>query len=149
MSKKVAERAVELGEDRASLGRSLPFLGKGPVWFKMKWSGTVSCGPGAEHLHLLLDLRHRAVRRMLSVTPVIHSQDDALVASAWLEPGEKSAQAVVRDAGRFPGISRWYVLAPAETLAASAATLSACDEIVPVPVSSSQERPVWLGEVLE
>ena len=39
------ERAVELGRDRASLGRSLPFLGKGPVWFKAKWGGILTATP--------------------------------------------------------------------------------------------------------
>jgi Acetyltransferase (GNAT) domain len=36
------ERAVELGYSRATLGKSLPFLGKGSIWFKAKWGGIVT-----------------------------------------------------------------------------------------------------------
>jgi hypothetical protein len=142
------ERAVELGRDRATLGRSLPFLGKGPVWFKAKWSGTITRGPGAEDLHMFMDLRHDSVRRMLSESPIIHTEGDELVVSAWLEPGDKPLQATTRDAGRFPGISRWYVLAEPETLASGAAQLSASERIVPVPVTPSGDHPIWLGEAL-
>ena len=143
------ERAIELGRNRATLGRSVPFLGKGPVWFKVKWKGTVTRHPGTGTLYFLMDLRHEAVRRMLSASPVIHSEGDALVASAWLEPGEKPLQATVRDAGRFPGISRWYVLAEPETLSVSAEQLAGNDRIVPVPVTPEGSRPLWLGEVLQ
>lgn len=142
------ERAVELGRDRATLGRSVPFLGKGPVWFKVKWSGTVTRDPKAETLYFFMDLRHEAVRRMLSASPVIHSEGDALVASLWLEPGEKPLQATVRDAGRFPGISRWYVLAEPKTLSAGDEQLATSEHVVPVPVSLGGSRPLWLGEVL-
>ena len=31
------QRAVELGLATTTLGFSLPFLGKGPIWFKAKW----------------------------------------------------------------------------------------------------------------
>jgi hypothetical protein len=95
-----------------------------------------------------MDLRHEAVRRMLSASPVIHSEGDALVASAWLEPGEKPLQATVRDAGRFPGISRWYVLAEPETLAAGAEQLAGNEQIVPIAVTPGGDQPLWLGEVL-
>ena len=142
------ERAVELGQDRASLGRSLPFLGKGPVWFKAKWGGIVTRGPAAQDMHMFMDLRHAAVRRMLSASPVIHCEGDALVVSTWLEPGDKPLQATARDAKRFPGISRWYVLGDPETLADGAAQLSASERIVPVPVTPSGDRSIWLGEAL-
>lgn len=142
------ERAVELGRDRATLGRSLPFLGKGPVWFKVKWGGTLVREPGTREMHLFMDLRQAAVRRMLSASPVIHAEDNALVVSTWVEPGDESVQITIRDAGRFPGISRWYVLARPETLAASAAQLSASELIVPVPVTPDGHQPLWLGEVL-
>jgi hypothetical protein len=142
------ERAVELEMDRASLGRSLPFLGKGPVWFKAKWSGTVTRSEGTADLHMFMDLRHAAVRRMLSATPVIHTDGDALVASAWLEPGDDALRATVRDAGRFPGISHWNVLAEPETLAAGAEELSANERIVQVPVTPDRDTPLWLGEAL-
>jgi hypothetical protein len=142
------ERAVELGRERATLGRSLPFLGKGPVWFKAKWSGTITRAPGTEDMHMFMDLRHDAVRRMLSESPVIHREGEELVVSAWLEPGDKPLQATVRDAGRFPGISRWYVLAEPETLASGEAQLSTNERIVPVPVTPRGDRPIWLGEAL-
>ncbi|MEX1093511.1 MAG: GNAT family N-acetyltransferase [Acidimicrobiia bacterium] len=142
------ERAVELGRDRATLGRSIPFLGKGPVWFKAKWGGIVTRDPGAHDMYMFMDLRHEAVRRMLSASPIIHFEGDALVTSTWLEPGEKALQTTVREASRFPGISRWYVLAEPETLLAGAEQLAANEQIVPVPVSSGGDRPLWLGEVL-
>jgi len=142
------ERAVELGRDRATLGRSLPFLGKGPVWFKAKWSGSITRGPGTEDLHMFMDLRHDAVRRMLSESPIIHTEGEELVVAVWLEPGDKPLQATARDAGRFPGISRWYVLAEPETLNSGAAQLSASERIVPVPVTPTGDHPIWLGEVL-
>ena len=142
------ERAVELGNDRASLGRSLPFLGKGPVWFKAKWGGIVTRGPAAQDMYMFMDLRLAAVRRMLSTSPIIHTEGDALVVSTWLEPGDKPLKATARDAGRFPGISRWYVLGHPETLKAGAALLSASERTVPVPVTPRGDRPLWLGKVL-
>jgi hypothetical protein len=143
------ERAVELGKDQATLGQSLPFLGKGPVWFKAKWGGILSRGHGAGDLRLFMDLRQAAVRRMLSESPIIHRLDgDDLAVSTWLEPGDESLRVTTRDAGRFPGISRWYVLAQPETLAASAAQLSANERIVPVPVTPHGDRSLWLGQIL-
>ncbi len=142
------ERAVELGKDRASLGRSLPFLGKGPVWFKAKWGGILTRQRATPNMHMFMDLRHAAVRRMLGVSPVIHVERDALVVSTWLEPGDKPLRATVRDAGRFPGISRWYVVGLPATLTAGAEQLAAAERIVPVPVTPSGGRPLWLGETL-
>lgn len=142
------ERAIELGRDKATLGRSVPFLGKGPVWFKVKWKGTVTRQPRTGTMYFFMDLRHEAVRRMLAASPVIHSKGDELVVSAWLEPGEKPLQTTIREAGRFPGISRWYVLAEPETLAAGAEQLADNERIVPVAVSPGGDRPLWLGEVL-
>jgi hypothetical protein len=142
------ERAVELGQRRATLGRSLPFLGKGPVWFKAKWGGILTRGPSAQDMHMFMDLRQAGVRRMLSTSPIIHTEGDALVVSTWLEPGDKPLKATARDAGRFPGISRWYVLAHPETLAAGAELLSASERIVQVPVTPQGDRSLWLGEAL-
>ncbi len=138
------ERAVELGRCRATLGQSLPFLGKGSVWFKAKWGGTITRNPEMPELHMFLDLRHAAVRRMLSATPIIHVEDDSLVASTWLEPGEPPA----RDAKRFPGISHWYVLAEPQTLAAADAQRLADERIIPIPVTLRGDEPLWLGEQL-
>lgn len=145
------ERAVELGRGRATLGRSLPFLGKGPVWFKAKWGGTLTRGAlgPVNDLHMFMDLRHAAVRRMLSASPVIHTESDELVVSTWLEPGDKPLQATARDAARFPGISRWHVLGTPQTLAAADKQLSTSERIVPVPVTlRGDDRPLWLGEAL-
>ncbi len=66
------EQAVELGRGQATLGRSLPFLGKGPVWFKAKWGGTLTRGAlgPVQDLHMFMDIRHAAVRRMLSASPI-------------------------------------------------------------------------------
>lgn len=142
------ERAVELGFDRATLGKSLPFLGKGPVWFKAKWSGILSRDPATPDMQMFLDLRQDAVRRMLAVSPIIHTEGDALVVSTWLEPGDDPLKVTTREAGRFPGVSRWYVLGEPETLDAGAAELAARERIVPVPVTLRGDHPVWLGETL-
>lgn len=143
------ERAVELGKDRASLGRALPFLGKGPIWFKAKWGGIVTLGPPITYLHMFLDLRHDAVRRMLATTPIIHVLDGQLVASTWLEPGDDALRATVRDAGRFPGISRWFVFSQPETIAVGSTALEECADIEAVPVTTDERHPVWLGGVLQ
>ena len=144
------EQAVELGRGQATLGRSLPFLGKGPVWFKAKWGGTITRGAlgPVQDLHMFMDIRHAPVRRMLSASPIIHAEGNELVVSTWLEPGDKPVQDTTRDAGRFPGISRWYVLAEPQTLAAAGAQLSTSERIVPVPVTLRRDRSVWLGEAL-
>ncbi len=142
------ERAVELGRDRATLGKSLPFLGKGSVWFKAKWGGIVTRDPSIRDMHMFIDLRLAAARRMLSASPIIHAEGDALVASTWLDPGDKLLRTTVRDAERFPGISRWYVLGHPETLAAGAALISASERIVPVPITPVGDRALWLGETL-
>ncbi len=143
------ERAVELGCVRATLGRSLPFLGKGPVWFKAKWGGMITIEPEAAHMHMFADLTSPAVRRMLTDSPIIHSEDNGeLAASTWLEPGEKPLQVTVREAGRFQGITRWYVVADSETLAAGVTELSENQKIVPVPFDASGDGPIWLGTLV-
>lgn len=142
------ERGVELGRDRATLGRSLPFLGKGPVWFKVKWNGTVSRGISAHDLHMLMDLRHAGVRRMLAASPVVHRMGEDLVVSAWLEPGDQPLKVITREAGRFPGIARWYVLGEPAVLNEGAVRLSSAERVVPVPVIPSGDHPIWLAKAL-
>lgn len=142
------ERSIELERERATLGRSLPFLGKGPVWFKAKWGGILTRDPRVQNLYMFMDLRHESVRRMLAASPIIHSEGDELVVSAWLEPGEDPLKVTVREAGRYPGITRWYVLGEPETLAAAAEQLAENERVVPVPLSPSGAMPLWLGEVL-
>jgi len=140
------ERAVELGRGRATLGQSLPFLGRGSLWFKAKWGGMITRNPEMPELHMFMDVRNAAVRRMLSATPIIHIEGDSLVVSTWLEPGERPA----RDAKHFPGISRWYVLAEPQTLAAAEAQLSANEWVAPIPVTLRRDGPpLWLGEQLQ
>ena len=142
------ERGVELDRERASLGRSLPFLGKGPVWFKAKWNGTLSRDPSAQDMHMFMDLRHEAVRRMLAASPIIHRESRDLVVSTWLEPGERPLKTVVREAGRYPGIQRWYVLGERSTLDAAAEQLVAVGTIRPVAVNPQGARRSWLGSIL-
>lgn len=142
------ERAVELGQAQASLGRALPFLGKGPIWFKAKWGGIVTLGPPLTYLYIFMDLRHAAVRGMLSATPIIHVVSGSLAATTWMEPGEEALRTTLREAGRYPGISHWYVLGRPETLAVGAEQFAASGQIVPIPVDSDTQRPVWLGEAL-
>lgn len=142
------ERAVELGNDQATLGRSVPFLGKGPVWFKAKWGGIVGCGPHTRYLDMFLDLRQSSVRRMLTESPIIHVAGGRLLASSWLEPGDEPLRVTARDAGRFPGLAQWNVLADPETLAAGAEQLAGNGLIAAVPVSTVHDEPVWLGEMI-
>lgn len=143
------ERAVELGLTRATLGRSLPFLGKGPLWFKVKWGGVVTLRSGAKTLHMFMDLRNERVRQLLSTSPVIHtSQGDSLATSVWLEPGDENLQNTIRDSGRFPGVAIWHVLGEPETISAGMEQLSASELIVPIAVTPAGDRPVWLGDVL-
>jgi len=142
------ERAVELGLDRLWLGQSLPFLGRSSVYFKTKWGGVITRDLSIPELHMFIDLRHAATRRMLSATPLIHAEGDALVVSTWLAPGEKPVHDTIRDVGQFPGISHWYVLGQPHTLAAADVRLSASERIVRVPVTLSDDRPLWLGETL-
>lgn len=142
------ERAVELGYPRATMGRSLPFLGKGPVWFKVKWNGVVSWDPVVQSMYMFLDLRHASTRRMLASNPVVHIRGEELVASAWLEPGEKPLQRTLREVERFPGVQQWHVLGEPETLTAGKAELAKSDVIVPIPVVPGGKEPTWLGRSL-
>lgn len=143
------ERAVELGRSRATLGGSLPFLGKGSIWFKVKWGGVITWDSAIPDMRMFMDLRNAAVRSMLSATPVIHAVGGGLVVSTWLRRGDKPVEDTVRGVGRFPGISRWYVFGEPQTLDAAAPQLSANKRIVPLPVSlHSDGPPLWLGEML-
>ena len=55
---------------------------------------------------------------------------------------------ILRESTRYPGISRWYALAEAETLQAAADAFGQTDTVVPVPVDIHAPDPVWLGQVL-
>ncbi len=142
------ERGVELGKRRGTLGRSLPFLGKGPVWFKVKWDGKVTRDPSTHDMHMFMDLRHPGVRRMLAATPVVHRQGDDLVVAAWLDDGDAAREVLLREARRYPGIARWFVLGEPDVIAAANVELTATGQIVPVPVVPSGSTPRWLGDAL-
>ncbi len=143
------QRGVELGLPRATLGRSLPFLGKGPVWFKAKWSGVITRQHTTPSMHMFIDLNNAAARRMLSTSPVIHVKNGALAVSKWLENGEKAIKDTVRDAARFPGISEWLVLSEPNTLEVAMDALKSQQNITPVPVEWGGDSPIWLAEVLK
>jgi len=142
------ERAVELGRPTATLGFSLPFLGKGPIWFKAKWGCTLEVGPGDQAMQLLLDLRHASVHKALAESPIVHCEADVLMVASWLPPGEAALNALVRDAGRFRSITRWHVFAETETLAAAGEALAVDDRIVPIAVDPGGSDPLWVGQLL-
>lgn len=142
------ERGVELGFERASLGMSLPFLGKGPVWFKAKWGGVLKLNPSRPRQQVLLDLRHESMRQMLSDHPILFCDQDELVLALWQESGSKAIQNTVRDASRFPGISRWCVIGDPETLAKGREAFEEVPKITAIPLPQNSAGPIWLGEVL-
>jgi hypothetical protein len=142
------ERAVELGRDEATLGRSVPFLGKGPIWFKAKWGGVLRLNPSTPKARMMMDLRHEPVRRLLAERPVIHCDGDELALSLWQPPGQTALGDTLRDADRYPGIARWFVLGEPDTLAAAGEALVGNPKIVPVPVEPGADGPLWLGQVL-
>jgi len=142
------ERAVELGREEATLGRSVPFLGKGPIWFKAKWGGVLRLNPAIPRARMLMDLRHEPVRRLLAERPVIHCDGGELALALWQPPGRSALDATLREAGRYPGIARWFVLGAPATLAEGGEALAANPKIVRVPVERGADGPLWLGEVL-
>lgn len=142
------ERGVELGLDTVSLGLSLPFLGKGPVWFKAKWGGALSLNPSRPRLQILMDLRHASVRQMLVNHPVLYCDGDELVLALWQEPGLKAIKNTVRDAERFPGIAHWYVLGDPDTLSEGREAMSTNPKIIPITVTAGAAGPLWLGEIV-
>ncbi len=142
------QRAVELGRSTTTLGSSLPFLGKGSIWFKAKWGCTLELAPGNQRMQMLLDLRHETVRTALADSPIIHCDGGELSVAAWLPPGDGPMKSLIREAGRFPGISRWHVLAEPETLRAAGPSLEASERIVPVGVEVSAAEPLWLGRLI-
>jgi hypothetical protein len=143
------ERAVELGLPTTTLGSSLPFLGKGPIWFKAKWGCTLAFDPADQRMQMLLDLRHAPVRAALARSPIIHCENGELSVVAWLPPGDGPMETLIREAGRFPGISRWYVAADPETLRAAGQALDANDRIVPIGVEVCDAEPLWLGQLVK
>lgn len=142
------DRAVALGLGTASLGFSLPFLGKGPIWFKAKWGCQLAVYPSSPVMQVFVDLRHAHIRKALADSPVIHRDGADLAASAWLLPGDAALATLLREMARFPGLSRWYVLAGQETLTAAAAALRGDGRIVPVAVGPDRNAPLWLGSLL-
>lgn len=142
------ERGVELGKTSATLGRSLPFLGKGPVWFKAKWNGTLSRKSGTRDMFMFLDIRQPAVRRMLAASPIVHMDVDELVVSTWLEHGDQALKSVMREIERYPAISRWHVLGEPEVLGGAADSLASTHRVVPIAITPRERGPEWLGELV-
>lgn len=145
---KSCERAIELGIREASLGRSLPFLGKGPVWFKAKWGGVLRLDQHSPRLRMLMDLRSPAVRKILGAQPVLLCEGEDIALAAWQAPGSEALRTTLRDASRFPGIIRRYVLGTPETIGAALADFAANPAIVPIPVPHAAPEPLWLGKIL-
>jgi hypothetical protein len=141
------QRAVELGRSTTTLGTSLPFLGKGPIWFKAKWGCRLEFEPQKPRMRMLLDLRHKSVRTALANSPIIHCENGGLSVATWLPPGDGPRKALIREAGRFPGISRWHVLAEPETLREAGHALESNERIVPVEVDVHAAEPLWLGRL--
>lgn len=139
------ERAVELGKPTATLGFSLPFLGKGPIWFKAKWGCTLEVGARERKMQMFLDLRHAPVRKAIAESPIIHYEAGELVVSTWLPPGEAALKTIVREVKRFPGIPRWHVFTAPETLALAQEELDAADRILPLALDVNASEPLWLG----
>jgi hypothetical protein len=142
------ERAVELGHDEVTLGRSLPFLGKGPIWFKAKWGGVLRLNPSMPMARVMMDLRHEPVRRLLADRPIVHRDGGVLTLSLWQPPGRTALDHTVREAARYPGIARWFVLGDPQTIAEGREALAANGKVVPVTVALDAAEPLWLGEVL-
>ncbi|MDA8587254.1 GNAT family N-acetyltransferase [Rhodobacteraceae bacterium] len=143
------QRAVELNLETTTLGFSLPFLGKGPIWFKAKWGSALTFEPRRPTMQVLLDLRHAAIRNALATCPILHSEEGALVATGWLEPGEAPLKALAREAERYTGIAQWYILGETETLAAASEVLAANDRVIPLAITPTGPEPIWLGTYLK
>lgn len=142
------ERAVAHGIPVATLGYSLPFLGKGPIWFKAKWGCTLASQPGSPVMQMFMDLRHPHIRTAMADRPIIHRDGSALAVSAWLMPGRAPLETLTHEVKRFPGLAKWYVLAEPETLVAAETALQGENRIVTVPVIPIGAEPIWLGSVL-
>jgi hypothetical protein len=144
------QRAVERGLATTSLGFSLPFLGKGPIWFKAKWGAALGFEPARPRMQVLMDLRHGAIRQSLANCPLLHCAGDELVATGWLEPGPAPLKALAREAERYEGIARWHILGRPETLAEAAPVLEANPRVVSCPFApdAPAAAPVWLGAFL-
>ena len=139
------QRAVELQLQTTTLGFSLPFLGKGPIWFKAKWGCDLVYKPQWPSAQVLLDLTQESARQTLADCPILHLEGDALVASSWLEPGDAPLKALAREAERYRGLARWYMFGTAETLASASDVLQQNDRVIPVPIDPAAKGPLWLG----
>ena len=143
------ERAVEVGRSRATLGGSLPFLGKGSVWFKVKWGGVITWDTAIPDMRMFMDLRNAGVRRMLPRPRSSTPREEAW----WCQRGSGAGTNPLKTPFATWGGSRvspaGTYLGEPQTLDAAAAQLSANERIVPLPVSlHSDDPPLWLGEML-
>lgn len=136
---KSLERAVERGYSTATLGKSLPFLGKGPVWFKAKWGGKLRYRDDSRILHVPLNLAAAEMRTLLSKTPIVHIDNQDLVASIWLRPGEQHLTELLRESSRIQGIVRWLVYGDSETLAIASKLLEPRANLVTIAVPTANK----------
>ena len=143
------ERGVELGRPRATFGRALPFLGKGPAWFKAKWGGVIAADPDqAGSMFMFADMRHAAIRRMLADSPVVFDHEGLLAAALWIEGGENDpAKRVRREVDHFAGIERWFVFGPAESIDRLGEAIARDPRIATIEVRAAHPEPCWLGEL--
>ena len=142
------ERGVELGSNCAGLGRSIPFLGKGPIWFKAKWGGLLSLSNDLKRPMMLLDVRHQSVRKVLSRNPILLCDSNILAVACWLEAGNSNLQKLLREKRMFPSVERWYVIGEASAIDPCSDVFSTIPSIVPVTLSSVLSEPIWLGQLL-
>lgn len=139
--------AVERNCTTATLGYSLPFLGKGPIWFKAKWGCDLKFHQGGETAHLLLDLRQQNTQRILIDSPIVHRHDREMVASAWLDNSDSCRNTLVREISRMDSITRWYIFGEADSIS-NAGPLTELETVRLVSCDLGSPEPIWLGELI-
>lgn len=143
------ERAIELGYNTATFGRTLPLLGEGNARFKTKWGSMLTLDPFAREMAaLFLDLRHETARRFLARTPIAVRTGDTLEGVRWLDEGPDALKRACRDVRHFRGLARWHVLGDAATFEAGAEDLGAIAEIRFISLETRSEKPIWLATAL-
>ena len=56
---------------------------------------------------------------------------------------------MAREAERYVGIAKWYMLGAPETLEAAAEVLATNERIVPLALDPASPEPIWLGTFLK
>ncbi len=137
--------AVERKCTTATLGYSLPFLGKGPIWFKAKWGCDLKFHQGGETAYLLLDLRQQSTQRTLTDSPIVHRHDGKMVASAWLDNSDSCRNTLVREINRMDSITHWHIFGQEEAIS-NAGPLNDLEHVRLVSCDPGSSDPIWLGE---